>query len=77
MFNFLNIYILKLKRVTDDEMVGWHHQFRGHELGKLQETVRDREAGMLQSMGLKQSDMTERLNNSKTFKRQHHHTQSK
>ena len=52
MFNFLNICILKLKRVTDDEMVGWHHQFNGHELGKLQETVRDREAGVLQSMGL-------------------------
>ena len=26
-------------------MVGWHHQFRGHEFGyKLQELVMDREA---------------------------------
>ena len=30
-------------------------------LGKLQELVMDREAGMLQSMGCKESDMTERL----------------
>ena len=22
------------KRVTEDEMVGWHHQFNGHELGQ-------------------------------------------
>ena len=25
-------------------MVGWHHQVNGHELGKLQELVIDREA---------------------------------
>ena len=31
----------KENRVKEDKMVGWHHQ---HELGKLQETVRDREA---------------------------------
>ena len=24
----------KEKRVTEDEMVGWHHQFNGHELGQ-------------------------------------------
>ena len=24
----------KQKRVTEDEMVGWHHQFIGHELGQ-------------------------------------------
>jgi len=23
----------KDKRVTKDKMVGWHHQFNGHELG--------------------------------------------
>ena len=32
------------KRTTENEMVGWHHQFNGHNLGKLQEMVRDREA---------------------------------
>ena len=25
-------------------MAGWHHKFIGHELGKLWEVVRDREA---------------------------------
>ena len=29
---------------TEDEMVGWHHRLNGHDLGKLQETVKDREA---------------------------------
>jgi len=24
----------KEKRVTEDEMVGWHHQCNGHELGQ-------------------------------------------
>jgi len=30
--------------MTEDEMVGWHHRFDGHELSKLQELVMDREA---------------------------------
>ena len=30
--------------MTEDEMVGWHHQFDGHELSKLQELVIDKEA---------------------------------
>ena len=29
---------------TEDEMVGWHHGFDGHELSKLWELVMDREA---------------------------------
>ena len=32
------------KGTTEDEMVGWHHRLNGHELGKLQELVMDREA---------------------------------
>ena len=32
------------KRATEGEMVGQHHQFSEHEFGKLQETVKDREA---------------------------------
>ena len=32
------------KGVTEDEMVGWHHWLNGHDLSKLWETVRDREA---------------------------------
>ena len=42
-------------------MVGWHHQFNGHEFEQLWEMVKDREAGVLQP---KQSDMNERLNSS-------------
>ena len=30
--------------MTEDEMVGWHHHLNGHESGKLQEIVKDREA---------------------------------
>ena len=32
------------KGMTEDEMVGWHHQLNGHELTKLQELEMDREA---------------------------------
>ena len=30
--------------MTEDEMVGWHHQLNGMSLSKLQELVMDREA---------------------------------
>ena len=30
--------------MTEDEMVEWHHRLNGHEFGKLQELVMDREA---------------------------------
>ena len=32
------------KGTTDDEMTGWHHWLDGHEFGKLQELVMEREA---------------------------------
>ena len=32
------------KGMTEDEMVGWHHQLDGHEFSKLWEMVMDREA---------------------------------
>ena len=32
------------KRMTEDEMVGWHHRLNGLSLSKLQEMVKDREA---------------------------------
>ena len=38
--------------MTEDKMVLWHHQLNGHELSKLQEMMKDREPGVLQSMGL-------------------------
>ena len=38
----------KEKKVTEDEMVGWHHWFNGHELQKM---VMDRRLCVLQSTG--------------------------
>ena len=48
---------------TDDEMVGWHHQLKGHELeqapgdGEGQESL-----ACCSPWGHTESDMTERLN---------------
>ena len=51
---------------TGDEMVGWHHQLNGHE---FEQTLGDGEGqGSLvccSLWGLKDSDMTEQLNNNK------------
>ena len=42
-------------------MVGWHHQFNGHE---FEQTLGDGEGqGSLECWGHKESDMTERLKN--------------
>ena len=32
------------KGMTEDQMVEWHHDLNGHELSKLWEMVKDREA---------------------------------
>ena len=40
----------KEKRVTEDERLGWHHGFSGHELNSRREWGTER-PGMLQSMG--------------------------
>ena len=37
--------------MTEDEMVGWHLKSMDMSLSKLSEIVKEREAGMLQSMG--------------------------
>ena len=53
-----------MEEMTEDEMVGWHHQLNGHELGQ---TLGDSEGqGSLaccSPWGHKESDTTERLNN--------------
>ena len=45
----------KEKGMTEDEMVRWHHQLNGHELGKLQELVMDREARRAAAHGVAKS----------------------
>ena len=42
----------KEKGMTVDEMVGWHHRLNGLEFEQIWEIVKDREPGVLQSMGL-------------------------
>ena len=41
--------------MTEDEMVGWHHQLDRHELSKLQELVMDREAWRPLAHGIEKS----------------------
>ena len=49
--------------MTEDEMVGWHHHLHGHGFGWTP-GVGDGQGGLVccGSWGLKESDMTERLN---------------
>ena len=49
--------------MTEDEMVGWHHQFNGHEFEQLL-GAGDGQGGLVccNSWGRKESDTTERLN---------------
>ena len=56
------------KRMTEDEMVGWHHRIIGHVLGQ---TLGDGEGqgGLVccSPWGHKESDMTQQLNNDSSF----------
>ena len=50
--------------MTEDEMVGWHHQLDGHEFEQAL-GVGDGQGSLaccMQSVGCKESDMTEQLN---------------
>ena len=53
----------------EDEMVGWHHQFNGHE---LEQTPRDSEGqgsmACCSPRGHKKSDTTKQLNNTTTIR---------
>ena len=48
--------------MTEDEMVGWHHQLNGHEFEQTLGTG-DGQGGLVccSSWGFKESDTTERL----------------
>ena len=52
--------------MTEDEMVGWHHQFDGHEFEQAS-AVGDGQGSLAccSPWGCKESEMTERLNNNK------------
>ena len=52
--------------MTEDEMVGWHHQLNGHGLG-LTQGVGDGQGSLAcySPWCLQESDMTEQLNNNK------------
>ena len=49
--------------MTEDEMVGWHHQLDGHEFEQAPEVADGQESLVCCSpWGRKESDMTEQLN---------------
>ena len=55
--------------MTEDEMVGWHHRFNGHEFEQTP-GVGDGQRGLAccSPWGCKESDTTEQLNNSKNWR---------
>ena len=50
--------------MTEDEMVGWHHRFDGHEFEQApRDGEEQRSLVCCSPWGCKESDMTEQLNN--------------
>ena len=50
--------------MTEDEMVGWHRRFDGHEFEQApRDGEKQRSLACCSPWGCKESDMTERLNN--------------
>ena len=56
------------KRVTEDEMVGWHHRFNGHEFGQTLGGTEGQGSLVCCSLwGHKESDTTWGLSNNKIY----------
>ena len=53
--------------MTEDEMVGWHHQLNGHEFEQTLGMEKDSKTWHTAVHGVSQSNMTEQLNNSNQF----------
>ena len=50
--------------MTEDKMVGWHHQLNGHEFQQAPgDSEGQRSLAYCNTWGLKESDRTEQLNN--------------
>ena len=41
--------------MTEDKMIGWHHQLNGHEFEQLRETVKDRKTWCVEAHGVAKS----------------------
>ena len=55
--------------MSEDEMVGWHHQLNGHEFEQAPEVGEGQGSlACCRSQGHKQSDTTEQLNNNTAWK---------
>ena len=53
--------------MTEDEMVGWHHQLNGHEFEQTQgDSERQRSLACYSPWGHNESDTTQQLNNNNT-----------
>ena len=54
--------------MAEDKIFGWHHQFNGHEFEQiLRDSGRQRSMVCCSPWGCKETDMTERLNNSRDY----------
>ena len=63
----LEMILMLGKRVTEDEMVGWHHQLNVHESEQTPEDSEEQDSLACCSLwGHKESDTTDGLNNGNT-----------